>query len=1041
MNNRINFHQVPDFQNTDILSVNRYPTHAPWRALPSEALAVDGTQTSPYRLSLNGTYAFRLYDKPALVDDFFLPDYDASAFGEITVPGCWEVQGYGEPIYTNHVYPWSYEQDAACAIRTGKGHDAQPNPPHIPAANPTGCYRKTFTVPAGFDGRDTFLCFEGVETAFYLWVNGKPVGYSQDSKLPCTFKITDCIQPGENLLALQVMRFADSIYLEDQDYWHLSGIHRNVWLVSKPVMRIEDYKITATPDLHSGAGTVSTDIIVSREPMFADHTVRLAIYDGAEKLAETDGSISAAAQYRNDTTPSANTGRAVISLPKVDVWSPESPRLYTAVVMLVSPEGVVVDTESCRIGFKLLESIDNVLHLNGKRLIIRGTNRHEHCWDGGRTVSVEHMREEIRQMKRMNINSVRTCHYPDSPAWYDLCDELGILLVCECNLETHGLMGGLSHNPAYAMSYVERAMRMVVTHKNHPSIYSWSLGNESGCGPNHAAMFGFIKEYDPTRICQYEAGEPGKNMSDIRGNMYATVEHILQMLADPIDRRPVILVEYLYQIRNSGGGMAQFNDLLERYPLFQGGYTWDWQDKALVAQTTNGTPYFAHGGDFGESVVDWVCPPFMTNNGLVLADLTWKPVAHEVKQAYAPVWFERQRNFSGWETVAAEERFVLKNRCATEPLANFRCIALLRENGIVIKEEEIALPDLAPMTEQALDIRIPHEKKAGALYHVTFSIRRKATWYAAADEEVGFRQFALSSGAACGIAANTANVPASIHEDADSFTVTCGEFAVTLSKITGEISRLSRNGADYLAGGTPCFDRPYTGLDAVPDWGWRTHFDELNGLTKTIGAATCFTSETAARIEFPFSLHGEKPWGIAGRIAYTVNGAGVHVDYAVNVDASFTALRRVGLAFVVPAGYEALSYFGYGDVENYKDRLYAAQIGVHESTVSAQHFPFAPPSECGGHEQTHWLTLANADGRTLRIESAQPFHFDAHHSRIEDYQQAMHDHEIPRRAETFLHIDAVHAAIGSHMSWSTAMPPEERIQGGFFGLTFNITAE
>ena len=1040
MNNRKDFHRMPDWQTPEVTSINRAPAHTPWRAFPDERTA-SAYADSPYRLSLNGSYDFKLYENPAAVDDFYLPEYNASAFTPIAVPGNWELQGHSKPIYTNYVYPWHYDTAETCAIKPNADSAPCVNPPHLPADNPTGCYRRTFDVPASFSGRDVFLCFEGVETSFYLWINGEPVGYSEDSKLPCTFKITDYVKPGANLLALQVMRFATSIYLEDQDYWHLSGVNRNVWLVSKPVMRIDDYKITAIPNLHTGAGVVSADITVAREPFFADYTVRLAVYDGPANLASEIGYISATAQYRTTGVPTANAGRVTLTLPNAALWSPEKPNLYTAVVTLIAPDGTEIDCESCRIGFKLVEMVDNVLHVNGKRLIVRGTNRHEHSWEGGRVVSRAHMVEEIRQMKRMNINSVRTCHYPDAPEWYDLCDELGILLVCECNLETHGVMGALSHNPSYALEYVERAMRMMLTHKNHPSIYSWSLGNESGTGANHAAMAGFIKEYDKTRLCQYEAGEPGKNISDIRGNMYATPEAIENMLADPTDRRPVILVEYLYQIRNSGGGMARFIELLERYPLFQGGYVWDWQDKALVGKTPGGEKFFAYGGDFGEPVVEWECPVFMTNNGLVLADLTWKPVAHEVKQAYAPVWFERPRHFSAWTTIARDGHYVLKNRCADESLTAFRCVAVLRENGIVIKEQEIELPDLAPMTEQAIEINVPHEKHGGAVYHLTLSIRRRsAAWYAAADEEIGFRQFALASGAAVTPAAKPAH-RVTMREDEAAFTLTGNGLTAVIGKASAVLESLTKNGFNYLSGGAPCFERPYTGLDAIPGWGWRGLFEQFSGLRQTVGKPVCLVSDHAVRIELPVTLRSETGWPIEGTLAYTFDGNAVKVSYQVQIDEAYLAVPRAGLAFTAPQGFEALSYFGYGGAENYKDRLFAAELGVHHSTVSAQHFPFSPPSECGGHEHTQWLTLANDTGQTLTIASRKPFHFDAHHNTIEDYKAAAHSHELPLRAETTLHIDAAHAAIGSEMAWSTSMPDHQRVAGGGYALEIEIYAK
>ncbi|MEG1427989.1 MAG: glycoside hydrolase family 2 TIM barrel-domain containing protein, partial [Oscillospiraceae bacterium] len=406
----------------------------------------------------------------------------------------------------------------SCTIHPHKGGEGVPNPPMPPAHNPTGCYRREFTLPENFAGRRVYLSFEGVETAYYLWVNGNPVGYSEDSKLPSEFEITPYLQKGENLFALQVMRFSTATYEEDQDYWYLSGIYRNVWLLAKPQIAIEDYKITAIPDLHQGTGTVSADITVTRKDGFADFLVQLQVFDGDRLLAEGQGEIMPIAWYRTQERPSGNTGRVTLKLDRAELWSPDSPKLYRGVITLLAPDGGKADVESCRFGFKTVEVKNGVVLLNGERLLVRGVNRHEH-YPMGRSVPKAHMIEEIRQMKRMNINSVRTCHYPDSPLWYDLCDEYGILLVCECNLETHGVEGLLSHNPDYAASYVERGVRMVKTHKNHVSIYSWSLGNESGFGGNHAAMYGFIKEYDHTRLCQYEAGEPEKNISDIRGNM------------------------------------------------------------------------------------------------------------------------------------------------------------------------------------------------------------------------------------------------------------------------------------------------------------------------------------------------------------------------------------------------------------------------------------------------------------------------------------------------------------------------------------------
>lgn len=1031
------FHVRSDWENPDVTAISRLPAHSQWNAYPDGEAARLG-QGSPFRRSLNGVWQFRLLDRPEAADSFFLPDYDPSAFTTIAVPGAWELQGFGEPIYTNVLYPWSYDLKEPCMIRPSAGAAPVPNPPYVPSANPTGCYRRTFTLPEEFHGRDIFLQFDGVETAFYLWVNGKPAGYSQDSKLPSSFDITPLVQPGENLLALQVMRFADSSYLEDQDYWHLSGIHRNVWLIAKPHLRLEDYRITALPDLPSGAGTVTIDASISRVEGYADCRLRVELYSPqGEPLAQEEAPVMAQAEYRLDR-PTANAGRVTLRLGQAALWSPESPTLYRAVITLLDAEGRPLDYESGRFGFKKVEIKNGVVLLNGQRLLIRGVNRHDFCWRGGRTVSREHMLEEIRQMKRMNINSVRTCHYPDAPEWYELCDQYGLLLVCECNLETHGVMGALSHNPAWAGAYLERAVRMVLTYKNHVSIYSWSLGNESGTGPNHAAMYGFLKEYDPNRLCQYESGRPGKNISDIRGEMYATVDAIQNMLCDPEDDRPIILVEYLYQIRNSGGGLAKFHELTERSPRFQGGYIWDWQDKSLAGKTEDGTEFFAYGGDFGESVTDRESPWFMTNNGVVLADLTWKPVAYEAKQAYCPVTVERPRDFSAWTTGQPEERYLVKNRSLSERLSAYRCEAVLTEDGVEFFRQEIQLPDLPPMSQGELAVRFSFQRQPGREYHATWIFyRREPAWYAGTNIPIGAFQLPLEAGKGIPVPVPRPGGSAvALREDGEHFIMESQSILAVFSKEDGSISSLTRNGWAHLSGGTPTLDRPYSGLDAIPGWGWRDAFDEVRDLRFRAESARGYVGPEGARVEFVLTAPGA-PYPIQARLGYLLDAEGLRVDYMLTASRAYRALPRVGLEFLLPPGFEEVEYYGYGPGENYPDRLLAARLGVWRTQVRREHFPFCPPSENGGHEQTRWLTVSDG-ASSLRIESAQPFHFDVHHNSVADYRGAAHDHELPLRGESWLHIDAAHSAIGDDMAWSTALPEEHRLPGGTYSLSFTI---
>ncbi len=1044
-NNRSNFYKKPEWENLEVLSINRMPAHTRWGAYDTEEHAVKCEYgSSPYTQSLNGTYKFKLYNSPQEVDEFYRVDYDDSGFSEIPVPSNWEVQGHGKPIYTNTVYPFLNEENR-CYVRPKADGRAVYNPPNVPKDNPTGCYRKKFTVSKELLKREIYLSFEGVETAFYVWINGEAVGYSQDSKLAADFCITEYIKPGENLLAVQVMRFADSTYVEDQDYWYLSGIFRNVWLIAKPTLHIEDYHWTAIPDLQAKSGMFSSDIQVSCVDGFANCKVLVSVYDNDGKLiSKGESDIRATAEYRSDYVPTACTARVKIDIQNVKLWSPEKPALYTAVYTLVAPDGSVLDIESGRFGFKLIEVRSGVVYLNGKRLTVRGVNRHEHCYLTGRAVTKQHMLEEIRQMKRMNINSVRTCHYPDSPDWFDLCDEYGLLLVCECNLETHGVAGALTHSAKWATVFIDRATRMVEQLKNHVSIYSWSLGNESGTGANHAAMYGFIKEYDPTRLCQYEAGEPGKRISDVRGNMYALPEYILKMLSVPYDDRPIILVEYLYQIRNSGGGMNHFLEMIHRYDRFQGGYIWDWQDKCLVAKTPDGKEYFGYGGDFDEPFIEGRdgggSPHFMTCNGIVLPDLKWKPVAYEVKAAYCPVQIERPEIWSAWQTVEPLNRFLLRNDCLEESLSEFSCVGFIRENGVIIAHKEIKMPDLQAGQKQDITVDIPHDRKDGCVYTIEFSVcRNKDTFYSKAGEEIGLFQFDLESGNAVAAVVPDCDGPACRQTDEELILEASGtELRFDLK--TGHMTSLSKNGKTYMTSGfVPCFDRPFTGLDAQPWWGWYQEYQKIRSQSFKFLKPRILSGKTEIRVEVPFCQEDLTKPEISGKITYALRGDGVlSVIGDFHVDRSYRALMRVGLEGTVSEGFEQLSYFGRGPNENYSDRILSAPLGVYESTVAEQHFSFVPPSENGGHEQTRWISLKNADGNSISVHTKSPIHFDAHHYTVEDCQKAAHDHELTNRKETILHLDAYHAPIGGYMAWSTAVSPTDRVCGGDYHIEAEI---
>jgi len=1087
-------HDYFPVQNLDITALNREPAHSPWHAYENEAQALAGG-ASPNIQPLNGIWQFKLYPNPSQTEAFYTPDNPRDGFVDIPVPSHWELEGHNEPRYTNIAYPWHYQ--GSHVIKPGKDSDNIPNPPYIPKDNPCGCYYHEFEVKDV--SRQIFICFDGVETAYKLWVNGEYVGYSEDSKLPSEFNISPFVKQGTNNLAVQVARFTKATYLEDQDYWHLSGIYGNVNLIYKHAAHISDYQVKAIPHLRgqygtSDTGEITADVKVSRVPMFADYTVKIGLYNTAgECLVQTESKPSRTAPQDPKHWPTANTARLHLTVPDITPWTTETPVLYKLVITLISPDGEVVDVEACSVGFKKVEILNGILYLNDKRIVIQGVNRHQHHYQTGRTVSRKWMRKEIIEMKRMNINAVRTSHYPCCDAWYELCDELGILVVCEANIETHGVSGQLSQDPAWSGLYLERAVRMVQTFKNHVCIYSWSLGNESGVGPNHGAMAGFIREYDPTRLCQYEDGNPSTLVSDVRGNMYAPIDHIYKMLTNPADTRPIILVEYLYQIRNAGGGLYQFRQLTEHYPRFQGGFVWDWQDKTLEGTISHeaecdadspckdGEKFFAHGGDMGESVTDPWFPGYMTNNGIVLSDLRWKPVAYELKQAYTPIVVRPINKIRPWLPYdSAKWQYEVINRTYTKPLSCYEITMVLLENGYEVRCEKLsefeAISDLAPLQSTTVKIEPNYNFKDDCEYFIEFRVTEKdRSAYAPAGYEVGCFQYEisgantvrkpvicvnnkaaipLSEGSDTGfISAERRGLGQSLIEirDVASYvddklvTLSANGIEVYLCRETGSLS-LRKGECEYLQlGGTPCLDRPYTGMDTFAGWGGMHNVFGLvrDGSTAIFVDEVELISSNTATVTYKIATNKDgKEMTTYAKNSYTLLPDGeLEVDFYINLNRNLSYVARAGVEFTLPAGFENLTYYGLGGNDNYSDRQMSAYMGVHESTVADQHFPFCPPSLCGGHGQTRWLALENEHGSRITFTGHSPFHFHALHNTVQDYQSALYDHKLPNRAETFLHIDAAHSGIGSNMAWSSHLDPAHIAPAGAYNLKFTVSVQ
>ena len=539
------------------------------------------------------------------------------------------------------------------------------------------------------------------------------------------------------------MRYSDGFYLEDQDMWHMSGIQRDVWLISKPRVYLRDFTVRAMLDAHYRDGLVEIEAYIPRVAAMSDYTVEAMLYDdhGGPLLAEPlRGQVEEKTSFR--ATPSTRTAcaRLTTAIPAPRQWTAETPHLYTAVLTLIAPNGAAVDFESCRFGFRRIEVKDGLLLLNGRRLVLRGVNRHEFHPERGRALTDDDMRREIILMKQLNFNTVRTSHYPAHPRWYDLCDEYGLYIIDEANLETHGVQGELSHDPAWAHAYMERAIHLAQRDKNHPCVIMWSLGNESGAGPHHAAMAAWLRAYDPTRLIHYESGFPGPEVSDVFSVMYPKVEWVRQAMADTAEKRPLMMCEYAYAKGNSTGAFFKYWELVDEYPRFHGGCVWDWHDKVILHHTPDGVPFYAYGGDFGGDF-DYSRDnedPQMCANGIVAADLTPHPGAWEVKKVQAPVRVKAKDVLAG--------EFVVWNQYHSLALGHLDIHWELTRNGVALQAGILAPLALGCGEKGRLHVPFhapetvtPDAVTPDAEYHLKLSFVLNAdTPWAAAGHEVAW---------------------------------------------------------------------------------------------------------------------------------------------------------------------------------------------------------------------------------------------------------------------------------------------------------------
>ncbi len=982
-----------DWENPQVIGRSKEPGHVPLFAFDDEAAALSGDRAaSPYFDLLNGEWQFHHAPNPAAApDDFYTLDYDSSDWDRLPVPSNWQMHGYDYPHYTNVQYPIPVE-----------------DLPRVPQDNnPTGSYRHEFTLPEHWAGRRIFLLFEGVDSACYVWVNGQMVGYSQDSRLPAEFDISPYVHPGSNLLAVRVYRWSDGTWLEDQDYWHLSGIFRDVILYAVPQVTLRDFSVVTALDAKYQDATLKIRAeIQNYSGQSAACTLEAKLF-AADQSPVFDGPLLVKGTVEPDSSATLDLEAAVSDPLK---WSDEFPNLYTLLVTLKNSDGQVQQVEGCRVGFRQVEIIDGQIRVNGAPLVFRGVNRHEHHPDSGHAVTVESMIEDILLMKRLNVNAVRTSHYPNDPRWYDLCDAYGLYVIDEANIETHGVMGRLSQDPAWEKAYLDRVIRMAERDKNHPSVIIWSLGNKSGYGRNHEVMADWLHANEPTRPVHYEGGYDAACL-DMVSVMYPGIDRLVMMATDPVETRPIIMCEYAHAMGNGPGGFKEYWAVIDQYPRVQGGFVWDWVDQGIRQTTDDGEDWFAYGGDFGDEPNDG---PFCIN-GVIWPDRVPHPAVWEMKKVYEPLRFAPIDLKAG--------QIQVSNRYHFADLSHLDVVWSLAADGELLQEGTLPRLNIGPGESVLLDIpfKLP-QLQPGAEYWLNLSFRlADQTAWAEAGHEIAWAQYQLPIGIPAQPALDKTRLPALKASETDAAIELSGDgLAVSFDKKTGVISRFRYQDHDLLLEGpTLNLWRAPTHNDA-PSWGyslanlWReAGLDRLENRVESIAFDQLDLDTVRVHVQMSSCAPGLNR-RVHSRWMYTVYGSGdTMITHSVAPDPAMPLLPRVGMKLRVPGQYDQVTWFGRGPHESYSDRKLGAKVGLYSGSVDEQYVPYIVPQENGNKTDVRWVSLTDNAGVGWRVHGVPLLNFSAHYYSAHDFDAARHTCELKRRENITFNVDIAQSGLGS----------------------------
>lgn len=1039
-----------------VTSINREHARATAYSFKNTEDALIGDRSKSRMMLLNGEWEFSFAPKPADAPmDFFKSR--VKGWTRIEVPSNWEMKGYDIPIYKSAVYPF------------------RPiNPPYIPKDyNAVGSYQRTFIIPADWKGMNITIHFGAVSSAFKVWINGLYLGYGEDSCLPSEFNITPYLKDGENIVSVQVLRWSDASYLEDQDHWRFSGIQREVMLLAEPKLRIADffYQTKLDKQYHDAILSIRPRIDNFTGDSARGYLLKAQLYNKNNQPVFGKPLEKTAFSILNESYPRLDNpkfGLMEAKVPNPDKWSDECPNLYTLVLTLEDKEGKVLESKSCKVGFRSIEfsKDDRKLLINGKVTYLYGVNRHDHDPVKGMTLSREDILKDVQTIKKFNFNCIRTSHYPNDPYFYDLCDEYGILVIDEANLETHGLGGKLSNDPSWTHAYMERSTRMVERDKNHPSIIIWSLGNEAGCGPNHAAMAEWIHDFDITRPVHYEPAQgnpkvegyiaPGdsgypKDHShrvqnpvdeyyiDIVSRMYPGI-YTSKLLADqPGDNRPIFFCEYAHSMGNSTGNIKEFWDKFRTTRRIIGGCIWEFKDQGLYKRDTAKTkdlrpigkdpqgfrnpeglpigkqPFIAYGGDFGEKYFD-----DFTIKGIVCANGDPHAAIYECKRVFQPVECEMVDASGGLLKVT--------NRHAAKALNSYTTSLTFLEDGRIISTKILPRISLAAGKDTTINIAayIPRMKPhCEYLVKIHFALSQNELW-APNGYEVASNQFALTG--LVQMKTNQNIFPeVKLAEKDSSYVLSGNDFQISVSKINGALSSYLWKGKEQMYKPLlPHFTRPLTDNDRR---GWKSQKklkEWYNAELKLQNITVNKSQKGIVKIISNYILIDNKA---SSKVVYTINGDGViNVEYSLSPSSDLPNIPKIGMQCGICRSYDQVTWYGRGPLENYIDRRYGFDAGIYSLPIKEFMEPYVVPQENGNRTDVRWMYLSDKTEEGLLVTADSLLSMNAWPYTEANIQEAKHTYKLKDAGYITLNIDLIQMGVGGNDSWSNVAAPLEQYQ-------------